>query len=122
MALSLALRGPALAGVPPDDQVSSVVTALAVSSRGDGVYLALGHLPYTTAGQFRSAEAVPSPGAINIRRADGRRRCAVSSRWRGATASSLPFQDVTLDRLRRAGHYARTRPHPPICAATPWPR
>ena len=98
VALSLALRGPALAGVPPDDQVSAVIRALAVSSRGDGAYLALGHLPYATAGQFRSAEEVLA-GAI-------RSGDTTVGPLRGLEALArrnrklLPFQDVTLDRLR----------------------
>ena len=98
VALSLALRGPALAGVPADDQVSSVVTALAVSSRGDGAYLALGHLPYTTAGQFRSAEEVLAgaikSGETTVGPLRGLEALARRNR------KLLPFQDVTLDRLR----------------------
>jgi len=98
VALSLALRGNPIGPVSADDQVSSVIHALAVSSRAEGAYVALGHLPYATAAQFRSAEDLLA-GAI-------RYGDAAVGPLRGLEALArrnrklLPLQDVTLDRLR----------------------
>ena len=96
--LMLALRGPALPGAPPEDQLLAVLHAVAVSSRSDGAYRSLGHLPYATAEQFRSAEDLLA-GAIKS--AD-----TTVGPVRGLEALArrnrklLPLQDITLERLR----------------------
>ena len=101
------MRGNPVGGASADDQVSSVIHALAVSARADGAYVALGHLPYATAEQFRSAEDLLA-GAI-------RSGDATVGPLRGLEALArrnrklLPLQDVTLDRLRAIGDHAGTR-------------
>ena len=107
-ALVLALRGQALREPSPEDQTGAVLRAFAVSPRGDAAYRALGHLPYATAAQFRSAEDLLA-GAI-------RSTDTTAGPLRGMEALArknrklLPLQDLTLERLRAlAVTHERTR-------------
>ena len=97
-ALSLAMRGPALAGTSPTQQPQAILDALIAAPARDAMYRAAGRVPYANVEQARQAERYLRSGLTSRTPAPGAAR-GLESLAR-LQKKFLPFEDLTLERLR----------------------